>query len=74
MKANWEEWLRNPPSGSKAAAAIASGVDMEEIIVNLKLTPTQRLEKLQIKMIGQWEMHEKIINMNDTTRSLLCHK
>ena len=45
LRENWEEHLRNPPPGSKAYEAKEFGVDMEELIENLKLTPAERLKK-----------------------------
>ncbi len=66
--------MLNPRPGSKAAAAKEAGVDLEELLENLKLTPTQRLEKLQKTIDLLYEEHEKIINLNDTTRAILCHK
>jgi hypothetical protein len=45
LRDNWEEHLRNPPPGSKAYEAKEFGVDMEELIANLKLTPAERLKK-----------------------------
>jgi len=45
LRDNWEEYLRNPPPGSKAFEAKEFGVDMEELIANLKLTPAERLKK-----------------------------
>ena len=46
VRKNWEEHLRNPPPGSKAFEAKEFGVDMEELIANLKLTPAERIKKL----------------------------
>lgn len=45
LRDNWEKYLRNPPPGSKALEAKEFGVDMEELIANLKLTPAERLKK-----------------------------
>lgn len=50
MKRSVEEKLLNPKPGSKIAVAKALGVDLNELIINLRLTPTQRLEKLQQQM------------------------
>ncbi len=54
-----EEWLRNPPAGSKAAAAKEAGVDLEALIENLKLTPTERALKLQRNMEIQHKLSLK---------------
>jgi hypothetical protein len=50
MKRTIEERLLNPKPGSKIAAAKEAGVDLNELIINLRLTPHQRVEKLQRKM------------------------
>lgn len=50
LRDNWEEYLRNPPPGSKAFEAKEYGIDMEELIENLKLTPEERLRKLQVRI------------------------
>ena len=42
-----EEWLRNPPPGSRAAAARDFGIDLTLLIENLRLTPDERVRKLQ---------------------------
>ncbi len=45
-----EEWLLNPPPGSKAAAAKEFGVDLTLLIGTLRMTPTERLKELQVSM------------------------
>ena len=45
-----EQWLLNPPAGSKAAAAKEFGVDLTLLLRNLRLTPQERIEKLQQQM------------------------
>lgn len=45
-QAEIEEWLRNPPPGSKAAAARDFGIDLTLTIENLRLTPEERLRQL----------------------------
>jgi hypothetical protein len=42
-----EEWLRNPPPGSKAAAAREYGIDLTLLIENLRLTPEERARKAE---------------------------
>ena len=44
------ELIENPRPGSKVEAAIKAGVDLTELLENLKLTPTERIEKMQRKM------------------------
>lgn len=38
--------IRNPPQGTKLAAAKEFGVDLTQLLENLALTPTERLQKL----------------------------
>lgn len=45
-QAEIEEWLRNPPPGSKAAAARDHGIDLTLTIENLRLTPEERIRQL----------------------------
>ncbi len=51
-----EEWLLNPPAGSKAAAARDFGIDLTLLVENLRLTPQERIEKLQKEMIKQHQL------------------
>lgn len=52
MKRTLEEKLLNPTPGSKIAAARDYGIDLTLLVENLRLTPEQRLEKLQQAMYG----------------------
>ncbi len=45
-QAEMEAWLLNPPPGSKAAAARDFGVDLTLTIENLRLTPEERIRRL----------------------------
>ena len=47
-----EEKLLNPRPGSKIAAARDFGIDLTLIVENLRLSPEQRIQKLQEAMIG----------------------
>jgi hypothetical protein len=42
-----EERLRNPRPGSKIEAAQRYGVDLTLLIENLRLTPAERVERMQ---------------------------
>jgi hypothetical protein len=42
-----EAWLRNPPPGSKAAAARDYGIDLTLLIEQLRLSPSERLRGLE---------------------------
>jgi hypothetical protein len=46
----FRQMIANPAPGSKVAAALEAGVDFTEMLENLKLTPTERIEKLQRKI------------------------
>lgn len=39
--------IANPPPGSKLAAAADFGIDLTLLLENLRLTPTERLERLE---------------------------
>ena len=45
-----EERLLNPRPGSKIAEAKDYGIDLTQIVENLRLTPEKRIEKLQTAM------------------------
>lgn len=47
-----EEKLLNPRPGSKIAEARDFGIDLTLIVENLRLTPEQRIKKMQSAMIG----------------------
>ena len=60
MKRSVEEKLLNPRPGSKVAAAKEFGIDLTLLLVNLRLTPEQRLEKLQQSVDGLEEMRADV--------------
>ena len=41
-----EEWLRNPPPGSRAAAARDFGIDLTLLLENLRRTPEERVRHM----------------------------
>lgn len=45
-QAEIEAWLLNPPPGSKAAAARDFGIDLTLTLENLRLTPEERIRRL----------------------------
>lgn len=45
MDRSREEKLRNPPRGSRIAAARDYGIDLTLLIENLRLTPAERIKK-----------------------------
>ena len=62
MKRTPEEKLLNPKPGSKIARAKEWGVDLNKLVENLRLTPTQRLQKLQEEMNRLEESADNIPN------------
>jgi hypothetical protein len=46
MRADLEDYLLNPPPGSAAARAVEFGIDLTLTVENLRLTPEQRVRKL----------------------------
>jgi hypothetical protein len=46
MRANIEDYFLNPPPGSAAARATEFGIDLTLTLENLRLTPEQRIRKL----------------------------
>ena len=58
MKRIVEERLLNPKPGGKIAAARDYGIDLSLIVENLRLSPEERLDKLQQAMIGFEELRK----------------
>ncbi|MDQ3802330.1 MAG: hypothetical protein M3416_00515 [Acidobacteriota bacterium] len=54
-----EERLRNPPPGSRAAAARDFGVDLTLLIERLRKTPEERVRNLQSAVDGLEKMRGK---------------
>lgn len=46
----FRQMIANPRPGCKIEVALEAGVDFTEMLENLKLTPTERIEKLQPKI------------------------
>jgi hypothetical protein len=46
MRASIEEYFRDPPPGSAAARAADFGIDLTLTIEHLRLTPEERIRKL----------------------------
>lgn len=47
-----EDYFLNPPPGSAAARAVAFGMDLTLTLENLKLTPEERIRKLDDHIAG----------------------
>jgi hypothetical protein len=46
MRPDIEEYFLNPPPGSAAARAVEFGIDLTLTLQNLRLTPEERIRKL----------------------------
>lgn len=46
MRADIEDYFLNPPAGSAAARAAQFGIDLTLTLGNLRLTPEERIRKL----------------------------
>jgi hypothetical protein len=57
------EKLLNPPPGSKIAAAKEFGIDLTLLAVNLRLTPQERIDKLQgmMKFVDEIQRQGKLM-------------
>jgi len=65
-----EEKLLNPKPGSKIAEARDYGIDLTQLVENLRLTPQQRLEKLQAAMISMDKLrHAAVEPRNEASDS-----
>lgn len=58
MRRTREERLLNPRPGSTIAAARDFGIDLTLLVENLRLSPEERLEKLQQAMNGFDELRK----------------
>lgn len=47
-----EDYFLNPPPGSAAARAVSFGIDLTLTLENLRLTPEQRIRKLDDRLAG----------------------
>lgn len=52
MKAEDEDYFLNPPPGSAAARAVEFGIDLTLTLENLRLTPEERIRKLDNHLAG----------------------
>jgi len=50
MKAEDEDYFLNPPPGSAAARAVEFGIDLTLTLENLRLTPEERIRKLDRRL------------------------
>ena len=52
MKVENEDYFLNPPPGSAAARAVEFGIDLTLTLENLRLTPEERIRKLDDHLAG----------------------
>ena len=52
MKVKGEDYFLNPPPGSAAARAVEFGIDLTLTLENLRLTPEERIRKLDQFIVG----------------------
>ena len=52
MHIEHEEYFLNPPPGSAAARAVEFGIDLTLTLENLRLTPEERIRKLDDHLAG----------------------
>jgi hypothetical protein len=74
-QAEYERLLRlieNPPPASKLAAAREAGVDLRQLVENLRLTPAERLQKAFAEGERRWELREGLhrVARRDLERTL----
>jgi hypothetical protein len=62
-----EDYFLNPPPGSAAARAVEFGIDLTLVLENLRLSPEDRIRKLDSHLAGIAKLKEtaRIIGRND---------
>ena len=63
-----EEKLLNPRPGSKIAEARDYGIDLTQIVENLRLTPEQRVGKLQSAMSSFDKLRREVERQRSSNR------
>ena len=69
MRADIEDYFLNPPPGSAAARAVEFGIDLTITLQNLRLTPEQRIRKLDefIEGVAKLKASVRIIDPTNAT-------
>ena len=67
MKGDAEDYFLNPPPGSAAARAIEFGIDLTLTLENLRLTPEERIRKLDefILSVARLKASARILSPRD---------
>jgi hypothetical protein len=69
MRARIEDYFLNPPAGSAAARAAQFGIDLTLTLRNLRLTPEERIRKLDsfIEDVAQLKSSTRLKGPTDAT-------
>ena len=69
MRVEVEHYFLNPPAGSAAARAAEFGTDLTLTLENLRLTPEERLRKLDsfIEGVARLKASLQLIDSNDAS-------
>ena len=69
MRADVEQYFLNPPPGSAAARAAAFGIDLTLTLEHLRLTPEERIRKLDsfIEGVAKLRSSARIPNPTNAT-------
>ena len=69
MRPDIEDYFLNPPAGSAAARAAEFGIDLTLTLGNLRLTPEQRIRKLDYFIEGAAKLKAlvRVIGPTDAT-------
>jgi hypothetical protein len=69
MRREIEDYFLNPPPGSAAARAAEFGIDLTLTLENLRLTPEERVRKLDnfIESVAELKKSIRLINPSNAT-------
>jgi len=66
MTPEQEDYFLNPPPGSAAARAVEFGIDLTLTLENLRLTPEERIRKLDDFILGVKHLKESARRVGPT--------
>jgi hypothetical protein len=66
MTPEQEDYFLNPPPGSAAARAVGFGIDLTLTLENLRLTPEERIRKLDDFILGVQRLKESARRVGPT--------
>lgn len=69
MRVDVEDYFLNPPAGSAAARAVEFGTDLTLTLENLRLTPEERIRKLDkfIEGVAKLKASVRVIGPTNAT-------